>query len=95
MTSLDDDDSLDNLKHAILTNPLGSAAARDAVDAKAEEFLVACVKLAKLWQLSDDPFLAIRHLAAALLVIREATRGVEKELASRPQTTGTWESFSR
>jgi hypothetical protein len=78
-----ENDSIETLKADILADSEGQAAAQRAVDAKAEEFLVACVKFAKLWQLSGDPFLGIRNLAQAIQNINETSKLADKEIKAR------------
>lgn len=66
-----------------------------AVDNKAEEFLLACVKFAKTMSLHDDPFASIRVLTEALIWIQESQGRLEKEVSAQRKPKQTSTAFIR
>lgn len=68
-------------------------AVREACHQKAEEFLAACVRYARLMQTGDDPWLGIRCLTESIIYIKEAQGRIEKELIVRRKPNSTVDMF--
>jgi len=64
------------------------AAVLSAVDEKADEFLRACVRFARTMQLSDDPWLGMRHLINAMDWVNHAQVGLHKEIEIKVKSKG-------
>jgi hypothetical protein len=83
---MNDGDSIEQLTADILASD--PAAVTRTVDDKAEEFLRACVRFAKTWQLSDDPWLGISHMINATIWINHAQEDLSKEIVKQAESKG-------